>query len=185
MKISISNIIGVLRVIIYKIRYGKRLEIDFSESKKLVYIGKGCKVKIGKNSHLKISGGDYFDDYTYLSVQDGGVCIIEKDVYFNTFSKIYCINNIKIGNGCIFGSNTAIYDHNHNIVRNIPINKSGMRKGKVKIEDNVWVGTNSVILMGTSIKSGNVIGANTVVSKNLSVRGVYCGMPAKLIKEIK
>ena len=70
-------------------------------------------------------------------------------------------------------------------MRNIPINKSGMRKGKVKIEDNVWVGTNSVILMGTSIKSGNVIGANTVVSKNLSVRGVYCGMPAKLIKEIK
>lgn len=185
MKMSISNFMGVLRVVIYKIRYGKRLNIDFSESKKLIYMGKGCKIKIGKDSLLKISGGNYFNDYTYLSVQDGGICKIEKDVYFNTFSKIYCINSINIGKGCIFGSNIAIYDHNHNVKSNIPITKSGMKKGNVKVEDNVWIGTNSVILMKAFIKGGSVIGANTVVSKELSINGVYCGIPAKLIKEIK
>lgn len=185
MKISISNIRGVLKVVAYKVKYGKRLSLDFTKSKKPIYFGKGSKIIIGKDSKLKVSGGSYFSDYTYLSVQDGGVCTIEEDVYMNTFSKIYCINEIRVDRGCIFGSNISIYDHNHNIDRKIQINKSGMKIGKVKIESEVWVGTNSVILMDSNISCGSVIGANSVLSKSANIRGVYCGIPAKLIKKIE
>lgn len=51
------------------------------------------------------------------------------------------------------------------------------------IEDNVLIGSNSTILP-VKIVSGSVIGAGSVVTKNISKKGIYVGNPAKLIKKL-
>ena len=63
--------------------------------------------------------------------------------------------------------------------------RGGGRKNwlPTNISDNVLIGSNSTILR-VKIKSGSVIGAGSVVTKDINVKGIYAGNPAKLIRKI-
>ena len=56
---------------------------------------------------------------------------------------------------------------------------------EVKIHDDVWIGLNSIILKGVTIGKGTIVGANSVVSKDLPAFTVCAGAPAKVIKRIE
>ena len=56
--------------------------------------------------------------------------------------------------------------------------------GKVSVSDNVFIGVNSIILPGVTIGSSCVIGAGSVVTKDLPPGGVYAGVPCKRIRSI-
>ena len=68
--------------------------------------------------------------------------------------------------------------------KNMLINKQMWNEDKnnVIIEDDVWVGANSVLLPGVIIKKGAVIAAGSVVVKNVPQYAVVAGNPAKIIK---
>ena len=51
------------------------------------------------------------------------------------------------------------------------------------IEDDVWIGANSTILKGVKIGKGSVIGAGTIVTRNVPPNVVVVGNPARIIKE--
>ena len=51
------------------------------------------------------------------------------------------------------------------------------------IEENVWIGTNSTVLKGVSIGKGAIIGAGSVVNKNVPQDEIWGGVPAKFIKK--
>lgn len=107
--------------------------------------------------------------------------------------------NITIGDNCYFNYNLVILDsfkvsigNNVFIAPNVviapvthPLQADKRRQligGEVIIEDDVWIGANSVILPNTIIKRGSVIGAGSVVKQNTIENAVYAGCPAKLIK---
>lgn len=104
------------------------------------------------------------------------------------------INSIHIGAFCSIASNVVIQEYYHNMSRittyNILSNLFGYRideleftsKGSIIIEEDVWVGSNSVILSGVTIGRGSVIGAGSVVTKNVEPYSIVAGNPAKLIK---
>ncbi|WP_100843452.1 hypothetical protein [Flavobacterium sp. 5] len=55
---------------------------------------------------------------------------------------------------------------------------------EILIEDNVWVGCRGLILKGLRVPSNSVIGANTVVNKNLQdTNSLYAGIPVKMIRK--
>ena len=56
-------------------------------------------------------------------------------------------------------------------------------KGNITIEDDVWIGTNSVILSGVSIGRGAIVAAGSIVSKNVEPYSIVGGIPAKFIKK--
>lgn len=58
-----------------------------------------------------------------------------------------------------------------------------MHTKPVVIESNVWLGDNVVVLPGVTIGSGSIIGANSVVSKDVPKNTISVGVPAKVIKE--
>lgn len=91
---------------------------------------------------------------------------------------------IKIGNNCSISQHITIIASNHNIAKDININQQGWDKKKtgVLIEDDVWIGANSVILPGVTIGKGAVIGAGSVVTKNIPKYAIAVGNPAKIIK---
>ena len=76
------------------------------------------------------------------------------------------------------------FEHCHSNL-SIPIKDQGLEKGRVIINDNVWVGAKSIILSNVVVDSGVIVGAGAVVKRNCTVNGIYAGVPAKLVKERK
>lgn len=78
------------------------------------------------------------------------------------------IKCISIGEGCIFGENVKIYDHNHNFAdTEAKIKDQGYTVAPVHIGNRCWFGSNTVILKGTCIGNNCVIGAGCVISQDI------------------
>ncbi len=90
---------------------------------------------------------------------------------------------LTIGNYVQTGPNVAIYAYNHEFSnKHIPIIDQGYYESDVNIEDDVWIGANSVVLSGVCIGKGAVIGAGSVVTKDIPPYSICAGTPAKVIK---
>ena len=97
---------------------------------------------------------------------------------------MYSANGIQIGNDVLIGPNCNIVPVNHNIRdRNIPIRLQGYpeSKGGIVIEDDVWLGASVTILDGVKIGKGAVIGAGSVVTKNIEPYSINFGVPSKKV----
>ena len=89
---------------------------------------------------------------------------IGNNAFFNHGCSLNSLNSITVGNGCIFGENVKVYDHNHVFsLENVPYRKSGFSTGRIAIGNDVWVCANVVICKGVTIGDGSVIGAGSVV----------------------
>lgn len=101
-------------------------------------------------------------------------------------STISAYNEIQIGDGVLTGPHVFIADHNHNYENpNKPIYTQGVKiqtNSKVKIGYGTWIGTNAVIVGNVQIGKNCVIGANSVVTKDIPDYSVAVGSPAKVIK---
>lgn len=102
-------------------------------------------------------------------------------------------NKICIGAYSSIARNVQIQGHNHNYMRatSSSIFKSIFKinddsdidtKGDIIIGEDVWIGTNSVVLSGVKIGRGSIIAAGSVVTKNVEPYSIVGGVPAKLIK---
>lgn len=89
---------------------------------------------------------------------------------------------ITIGENVLVGPKVNIITINHDPD---PENRSATYGRPVIIEDNVWIGINATILPGVRIGYGAIIGANSVVTKDVPAMTVAAGNPAKIIKELK
>ena len=84
---------------------------------------------------------------------------------------------ITIGNNVNCGANTLIIDSDWH-----PDDPRSGEPQPVYIEDNVWLGANVVVLKGVSIGKGTVIGANSIVTKNIPAGVMAAGNPCKVIR---
>lgn len=105
----------------------------------------------------------------------------------NTFiGKFVSLNgkgSLTIGSNVLIGSFTQILTTSHNYnSRERNINAQGYLYKPIIIEDDVWIGTHVTILPGVTIAKGAVIGANSLVTKNVKPYCVMGGVPAKYIK---
>lgn len=87
---------------------------------------------------------------------------------------------IIIGNNVSIGCNTVIRSANHDY-----INGMGHIPGRIIIDDGVWIGANVVILPDVHIGLRSVIGAGSIVTKDIPSMVVAVGSPCKPIKQIK
>ncbi|ADY52873.1 galactoside acetyltransferase (LacA) [Pseudopedobacter saltans DSM 12145] len=137
------------------------------------------KVKIGKNTYLE---HDIFfkHDGPYTS---GNSILIGNNVFignhceFNIAASILIEDNVLIASGCKF------IDHDHGIESNQLIRTQRGLNKPITIEQDVWIGCNSVILKGVKIGHGTIIGAGSIVTKSIPSNEIWAGVPAKLIKK--
>ncbi len=114
---------------------------------------------------------------------------IGDNVIFNNDIHIGCINNVIIGNNCLFASRIFITDHEHgtttkDMLSIPPSERKLISKGPVVIGDNVWVGEGVAILPNVTIGKNCIVGTNSVVTKSIPENSVAAGIPAIVIKKM-
>ena len=100
-------------------------------------------------------------------------------------STIAAHGGISIGSNVSIGSNCIISSSNHNFQNpSIPIKNQGISLQKVSIGNNVWIGARVTILAGVKIGDNCIIGASSVVTRNIDNNSIAVGSPAKKIKSL-
>ena len=105
-------------------------------------------------------------------------------VQFGAYNEIAC--DLKVGNNVLMGSHVFFAGRNDHTFRTPGITVwSGPRGDKrlVVIEDDVWIGTGSIILSGVTIGKGAIVAAGSVVTKDVPSCEVWGGKPAHRISD--
>lgn len=146
-------------------------------------------------NYISIGGNTDIQKYTYLTAWDkcGHISFtpeitIGSDCHIGAFNHITCVNKIVIGDGFVSGMWVTITDNSHGDTDietlMMPVSKRPIvSKGPVIIGKNVWIGDKATILPCVTIGDGVVIGANSVVTKDIPPYCVVCGNPARIIKK--
>lgn len=142
----------------------------FKNSKIIIGDNFTCVSNVGHNIiYRSCSIGTYAEDAVLQIGNKVGVsgCIIA------------CFKSISIGNNVRIGGNCVILDGD--------FHTDDYRSGKCKeivIDDNVWLGMDSKILKGVHIGQNSVIGAGSIVTKDIPANVIAAGNPCKVIKNI-
>ena len=109
---------------------------------------------------------------------------VGKKVFFNFNCVVLDVMQVIIGSRTMFGPNVQIYTATHPV--NHKERASGLEFGKpVVIGEDVWIGGSTVICPGASIGDRTVIGAGSVVTKNIPSDVFAAGNPCRVIRELE
>ena len=145
-----------------------------------MHIAKGAKLQIGNRCCFmsKTIGNLIGINHRCVmsSYNPGSRLIIGDNCGFSGTS-IWCFDSITIGNNIRVGANVVIMDGD--------AHQDDPRAGKnapVIIEDNVWIGAGVTVLKGVTIGRNSLIGAGSVVVKDIPANCVAAGNPCKVIR---
>lgn len=122
------------------------------------------------------------------SLRCGKNIYLGKNSHINQFCCIWASKNTKIilGDDLLMGPGVKMFSSNHNTKDvSLPMNVQPWVERDIVIGNDVWIGSNSVILAGVKIGDGTVIGAGSVVTKDIPAFVVAGGVPARTIKPRK
>lgn len=102
--------------------------------------------------------------------------------YINRNTFLDAIESLRIGQNCAIGPNCYITDHDHGSDLKLPPLKQPMIAKPTQIGNSVWIGANVTILKGVTIGDRTIVGAGSVVTRDLPANAIAVGVPAKVIK---
>ncbi|MDR2781205.1 MAG: CatB-related O-acetyltransferase [Holosporaceae bacterium] len=149
--------------------------------------------------HIIVGDYSYYSGYYHGHLFED--CVMYLDEGDNKFSPKE-IDRLIIGKFCAIASGVKFImggnqGHNHNFFTSYPLevlqedfdkykNSSPIayeRKGDTVVGNDVWIGVETLILPGVKIADGAVIGARSVITKNIEPYEIWAGNPAKLIRK--
>lgn len=152
------------------------------------YLHKEAKLCIGNNVTFYSQNDDYhmnmFAGVKLIADRPGALIKIGDNTRING-SCIHAWKSVIIGNNCLVAANVNIMDSNgHPVSMNNPSERIMIRDQAepIVIEDNVWIGCNSIILKGVTIGEGSIVSAGSVVIDDVPARSIVRGNPAIVVK---
>jgi acetyltransferase-like isoleucine patch superfamily enzyme len=187
--------VAKLRLICYGAKVGKKLSVRGWIN---LHISPRSEVVIGNSVMLK-SG--FADNPTACSSRTGIACYRGAKLVIGNHTGLFgttivCSESVTIGSKTLIAGGTHIYDTNfHSLDPATRIKgddgqvhtefELDQHSSPVRIGKQCWVGSRCIILKGVTIGDESVIGAGSVVTKDVPPRQVWAGNPAKFIKELK
>lgn len=157
----------VCRRILQKLNFMDRSDFDG--------IAKVVKELLGKSENAFVNPPFYCDYGKHIETG--------KNFFANYNCTILDVARVRIGDNCMFAPNVAIYTAGHPI--HPDTRNTFYEYGKeVTIGDNVWLGGNVVVCPGVHIGNNVVVGAGSVVTKDIPDWSVAAGNPCKVIRKI-
>ena len=174
---------------LYGIKYGRNCIIHGYLGIKL---SPNSTISIGNNFYM--SSGDHVNPLArniqgHICVNKGAKLIIGNHVGMSS-SVLRAHKSIVIGDNVKFGANVIIMDsdaHSMNFLhrRELSVDMAHKADAEVVIEDDVFIGMNTVILKGVTVGARSVIGAGSVVVKSIPADCIAAGNPARVIKRLE
>lgn len=106
---------------------------------------------------------------------------IGKNVFINACCHFQDQGGITLGDGCLIGHNVVFATLNHGFA---PADRTSLYPAPIVLGKNVWVGSNSTLLQGIRIGDNAVIGAGSVVTKDVPANTIVGGVPARILRQI-
>jgi acetyltransferase-like isoleucine patch superfamily enzyme len=112
---------------------------------------------------------------------------IGSGTFLNIATMVAAVELVEIGDHCMFANGCFITDGNHRFDDpEKPVPWQGFdTEGPTRVGDNVWCGAHVVITGGVTVGERCVIGANSVVTRDLPPRSIAAGAPAKVLREVE
>lgn len=154
---------------------GARLErVSLLTNPERIFLGE--KTAIGHGA--RIEAFTHHRQYRY----DGSIHIGD-GTSAQSFVHLAAAAKMEIGRNVLMGSRVFITDHDHDFADlETHIGNQKLNVSPVRIEDFVWLGENVVVLKGVTIGHHAVIGANSVVTRDIPPYAIAAGAPAKVIR---
>jgi acetyltransferase-like isoleucine patch superfamily enzyme len=146
----------------------------------------GNPLRMLREHRLQVGRGTLLESNVTLRSQSGLIRIGQR-VYISRGVTIGAVDRIEIGDCALIGPGCYITDANHqHDDPAVPVPEQGMlSKGPTVIEDNAWLGANVVVTSGVRIGARSIIGANSVVTRDIPPHSIAAGNPATVIATIK
>jgi acetyltransferase-like isoleucine patch superfamily enzyme len=160
-----------------KLRWRGRLRTDG-----LCFIGPGVKLQIGRGAVLRLGRWSWVGHGTKIRVHAGELEIGAKTVLGQECT-ISAYQHISIGCECIVADRVMLIDFDHGVVEvERPIRLQGIYKRDVNVGHNNWIGYGACFLRGVTVGDNCVVGANTVVTRDVPSNAVVAGTPARVLR---
>lgn len=163
-----SQLLGLLKILLYKITYGKDLKLEG-----IPHISHNATIRIRKGGSAYLSGSSRLSSGCYLWVADDAEFRIGTNTTINVNCIISCREKIIIGQNVMVGPNTTFYDCDHVYRTEYNMSSAGYKTAPIVIGDNVWIGAQVSILKGVTIGKGSVIAAGSIVNKDVPANSIF------------
>ncbi|MGH2835908.1 MAG: acyltransferase [Solirubrobacteraceae bacterium] len=139
-----------------------------------------------RDGRLEIGPHVLFEPGVWITMPAPARVRIGAGSFFNLGVMVAALELVEIGAHCMFANGCVITDSNHRFDdRERPVPWQGFSsQGPTRVGDNVWCGAHVVITSGVTIGERCVIGANSVVTKDIPPFSVAAGAPARVIRSI-
>ena len=119
----------------------------------------------------------------YIHPQPDAKLVLGHDVYIGRNTNIAAYAPVTIGAWTMIAPYCHINSCNHGMARrDIPMCQQGLTSSPIVIGEDVWIGTHVVVLAGVTIHGGAIIGAGSVVTRDVPAHEIWVGAPAKFLK---
>jgi acetyltransferase-like isoleucine patch superfamily enzyme len=147
----------------------------------------GDVLELLRDGRLEVGEGTLFEPNVWLTAPGPARIRIGAGCFLNIGVMVAAVELVEIGDHCMFANGCFVTDGAHRFDDpDKPVPWQGFTsKGPTRIGDNVWCGANVVVTSGVTIGERAVIGANSVVTRDVPPRTIVAGVPAKPIGEVE
>ena len=147
----------------------------------------GNVLEMLREGRLELGDGVLFEPNVWLTASGAARIRIGEGTFLNMGVQVAALELVEIGAHCMFANGCFVTDGDHRFDDpEKPVPWQGFTtKGATRVGDNVWCGANVVITSGVTIGERCVIGANSVVNRDLPPFSIAVGAPAKVVKTIE
>lgn len=182
---------------IYKLRInsipflrGSFKSLFYKVFRKNIDVGKGTRIK--RNTEWRLFPGCHYTsgkelivgkDVT-INVAKGASLLIGDNVGIGNRCQLVSHKRISIGEGTILAPGVMLFDHNHLYDGRTGVDQRLFDDGEIVIGKHSWLGAGCIVLKNVHIGDNCVIGAGSVVNKDIPSGCIAAGIPAKVIREL-
>jgi acetyltransferase-like isoleucine patch superfamily enzyme len=147
-----------------------------------LFLGRRLELQIAKQATIRFGRFVWIGDGTKIRCHEGEVVIDHKTVLGQECT-ISAYRHVRIGEQCVIADRAMFIDFDHGAVEvERPMRVQGIYKRDVDVGSNVWIGYGACILRGVRVGDNSIVGANSVVTRDVPANGVVGGVPARLLR---